>query len=85
MLDTLIWDRIFNVEHVNYLIFILASYIIRSIDLLKYRNVRTWFLCLQIPPPLEVPLQFIGKDPEANTKNLQWEDDGMLNQTLDIF
>lgn len=81
MLDTLIRDRIFNVEHVNYMICFLASYI----DLLKYRNVRTRFLCLQTPPPLEVPLQFIGKDPEANTKNLQWEDEGMLNQTLEIF
>lgn len=34
------------------------------------------------PPPLDVPLQFIGKDPTA--KNKKWEDDGVLNTSIDM-
>nr|AML79019.1 putative LOV domain-containing protein [Gompholobium polymorphum] len=34
------------------------------------------------PPPLDVPLQLIGKDPMA--KNLKWEDDGVLVSSIDM-
>ncbi|XP_059442279.1 phototropin-2 isoform X2 [Corylus avellana] len=34
------------------------------------------------PPPLVVPLQFIGKDPKS--KELQWEDDGVLVYSMDM-
>ncbi|AET03431.2 putative protein kinase AGC-RSK-2 family [Medicago truncatula] len=34
------------------------------------------------PPPLDVPLQFIGKDPTAKDK--KWEDDGVLNTSIDM-
>ncbi|GLT73576.1 hypothetical protein SLA2020_454240 [Shorea laevis] len=34
------------------------------------------------PPPLDVPLQFIGKDPKS--KELQWEDDGVLVHSMDM-
>lgn len=35
------------------------------------------------PPPLDAPLQLIGKDPKA--KNLQWEDDGVLVNAMEHF
>ncbi|GAV84797.1 Pkinase domain-containing protein/PAS_9 domain-containing protein [Cephalotus follicularis] len=36
------------------------------------------------PPPLDVPLQLIGKDPKV--KDVQWEDDGVLNSMdIDVF
>ncbi|XP_057419673.1 phototropin-2 isoform X2 [Lotus japonicus] len=34
------------------------------------------------PPPLDVPLQLIGKDPVA--KNINWEDDGVLVSSVDM-
>lgn len=34
------------------------------------------------PPPLDAPLQFIGKDPKS--KELQWEDDGVLVHSMDM-
>ncbi|PNY05755.1 phototropin 2 [Trifolium pratense] len=34
------------------------------------------------PPPLDVPLQFIGIDPTAKDK--KWEDDGVLNSSIDL-
>lgn len=37
---------------------------------------------MQSPPPLDVPLQLIGKDPKA--KDLNWEDDGVLVSTIDM-
>ncbi|XP_058207881.1 phototropin-2-like isoform X1 [Rhododendron vialii] len=35
------------------------------------------------PPPLDAPLQLIGKDPKA--KNLLWEDDGVLVNPMELF
>nr|AML77519.1 putative LOV domain-containing protein [Holarrhena pubescens] len=35
------------------------------------------------PPPLETPLQFIGKDP--NAKDVQWDDEGVLDPPMDLF
>ncbi|XP_027347280.1 phototropin-2 isoform X2 [Abrus precatorius] len=34
------------------------------------------------PPPLDVPLQLIGKDPKA--KDMKWEDDGVLISSIDL-
>ncbi|KAK7262726.1 hypothetical protein RJT34_30306 [Clitoria ternatea] len=34
------------------------------------------------PPPLDVPLQLIGKDPMA--KDIKWEDDGVLVSSIDM-
>ncbi|WJX93382.1 Phototropin-2 [Trifolium repens] len=34
------------------------------------------------PPPLDVPLQFIGIDPTAKDK--KWEDDGVLTSSIDM-
>ncbi|GFS45329.1 phototropin 2 [Actinidia rufa] len=44
----------------------------------------TWPLirCMS-PPPLDVPLQLIGKDPK--TKDLQWEDEGVLVHSMELF
>ncbi|XP_057494884.1 phototropin-2-like isoform X2 [Actinidia eriantha] len=44
----------------------------------------TWPLirCMS-PPPLDVPLQLIGKDPQ--TKDLQWEDEGVLVHSMELF
>ncbi|CAI9102565.1 OLC1v1000855C1 [Oldenlandia corymbosa var. corymbosa] len=35
------------------------------------------------PPPLEAPLKLIGKD--SNAKDVDWNDDGVLTQSLDLF
>lgn len=35
------------------------------------------------PPPLDVPLQLIGKDPKA--KDLLWEDEGVLVHSMEFF
>ncbi|XP_010270626.1 PREDICTED: phototropin-2 [Nelumbo nucifera] len=35
------------------------------------------------PPPLEVPLQLIGKD--SKSKDVEWDDEGVLVQSIDIF
>lgn len=37
---------------------------------------------MQSPPPLDVPLEFIGKDPKA--KEVHWEDDGVLVNFMDM-
>jgi len=37
---------------------------------------------MQSPPPLDAPLQFIGKDPKS--KELQWDDDGVLVHSMDM-
>ncbi|MBA0619721.1 hypothetical protein Godav_005530 [Gossypium davidsonii] len=39
------------------------------------------FAC-QSPPPLEVPLEFSGKDSDA--KEVNWEDDGVLLSSIDM-
>lgn len=38
---------------------------------------------MQEPPPLEVPLQLIGKD--SKPSDAQWDDDGVLSNSLDPF
>jgi len=40
-------------------------------------------VCIQIPPPLEVPLELIEKDP--NAKEVNWDDDGVLASPMDFF
>lgn len=36
----------------------------------------------QQPPPLDTPLEIIGK--ESNAKELNWDDDGVLDSNIDI-
>lgn len=38
---------------------------------------------MQTPPELDVPIQFIGKEPESNAKNLRLDDEEMLIQTFE--
>lgn len=40
-------------------------------------------LCMQTPPPLDVPLQLIGK--EAGAKDVNWDDDGVLVNPMELF
>lgn len=47
--------------------------IVLNVSLLHY---------MQSPPPLEVPLKLIGKDPKA--KDVNWEDDGVLVNSIDM-
>ena len=42
----------------------------------------TYVEWLQDPPPLDVPLRIIEKDPKA--KDIKWEDDGVLVNSMDI-
>lgn len=37
---------------------------------------------MQDPPPLEVPLQLIEKDPKA--KDIDWDADGVLVNSIDM-
>lgn len=37
---------------------------------------------MQSPPPLDIPLQLIGKDPTIKDK--KWEDDGVLVSSIDM-
>ncbi|WOH14780.1 hypothetical protein DCAR_0934303 [Daucus carota subsp. sativus] len=47
-----------------------------------FRDIK-WPLirCMQ-PPPLDTPLEIIGK--ESNAKELNWDDDGVLDSNIDI-
>lgn len=38
---------------------------------------------LQTPPPLDAPLQLIGK--ESGNKEIDWNDDGVLAHPMDLF
>jgi hypothetical protein len=48
----------------------------------SFRGLDLMFACMQSPPPLDVPLEFIGKDPDA--KEVGWEDDGVLVNAMDM-
>lgn len=38
---------------------------------------------MQSPPPLDAPLQLIGKD--ENAKDIRWDDDGVLAHSIELF
>ena len=48
----------------------------------SFRSLDYQFGCMQSPPPLDVPIEFIGKDPKA--KEVQWEDNGVLVNFMDM-
>nr|AML79315.1 putative LOV domain-containing protein [Chelidonium majus] len=48
-----------------------------------FRGIEWPLIRCMIPPPLDAPLQLIGKDSKA--KDVQWEDNGMLGQSMEIF
>ena len=39
--------------------------------------------CTQNPPPLDVPLELIGK--ESKAKDAQWDDEGALAHSMEVF
>ncbi|KAL2334183.1 hypothetical protein Fmac_015396 [Flemingia macrophylla] len=47
-----------------------------------FRGINWPLIRNMTPPPLDVPLQLIGKDPKA--KDLKWEDDGVLVSSIDM-
>ncbi|XVF01683.1 hypothetical protein REPUB_Repub04eG0109500 [Reevesia pubescens] len=47
-----------------------------------FRGINWPLIRCMNPPPLEVPLQFIGKD--TRTKDVKWEDDGVLLSSIDM-
>nr|AML79597.1 putative LOV domain-containing protein [Krameria lanceolata] len=47
-----------------------------------FRGINWPLIRCMDPPPLDAPLEFIGKDP--NAKDVQWEDDGVLVSPLDM-
>lgn len=51
----------------------------------KLLNNMIIILCssMQSPPPLEAPLKLIEKDP--NAKDVQWDDEGVLDPPIDLF
>ncbi|XAR71133.1 Non-specific serine/threonine protein kinase [Bertholletia excelsa] len=48
-----------------------------------FRGINWPLIRCMSPPPLDVPLQLIEKDPKA--KDLQWEDDGVLVDSMEFF
>nr|AML78937.1 putative LOV domain-containing protein [Azadirachta indica] len=47
-----------------------------------FRGIKWPLIRCMSPPPLEVPLELIGKDPKA--KDVNWEDDGVLVNSIDM-
>ncbi|KAK9109590.1 hypothetical protein Sjap_017650 [Stephania japonica] len=50
-----------------------------------FRGINWPLIRCMSPPQLEMPLKFIDKEINANDKNVRWEDEGVLVQSLDIF
>nr|AML79048.1 putative LOV domain-containing protein [Caiophora chuquitensis] len=48
-----------------------------------FRGINWPLIRCMIPPPLDAPLELIGKD--QNTKDVDWEDDGVLVDSVDLF
>ncbi|KAI8027514.1 Phototropin-2 [Camellia lanceoleosa] len=48
-----------------------------------FRGVNWPLIRCMSPPPLDVPLQLIGKDPKA--KDLLWEDEGVPGHSMEFF
>ncbi|KAJ6805099.1 phototropin-2-like [Iris pallida] len=50
-----------------------------------FRDIN-WPLIQCMPPPeLDVPLQIIGKEPDSNSKDTEWDEEEMLLQSLEAF
>ncbi|XP_071694029.1 phototropin-2 [Rutidosis leptorrhynchoides] len=48
-----------------------------------FRGINWPLIRCMSPPPLDAPLELIGKDP--NAKDVQWDDGAILDNSLDIF
>ncbi|THG12875.1 hypothetical protein TEA_015767 [Camellia sinensis var. sinensis] len=48
-----------------------------------FRGINWPLIRCMSPPPLDVPLQLIGKDPKA--KDLLWEDEGVPGHSMEFF
>ncbi|XP_042493834.1 phototropin-2-like isoform X2 [Macadamia integrifolia] len=48
-----------------------------------FRGINWPLIRCMSPPPLDVPLQLIRKDPKA--KDVQWDNEGVLVQSMDFF
>nr|AML78592.1 putative LOV domain-containing protein [Canella winterana] len=48
-----------------------------------FRGINWPLIRCMMPPPLDAPLELIGKDPKA--KDVNWEDAGVLVQTMELF
>ncbi|KAI3824430.1 hypothetical protein L1987_05889 [Smallanthus sonchifolius] len=48
-----------------------------------FRGINWPLIRCMSPPPLDAPLELINMDP--NTKDVQWDDGSMLNNSLDLF
>ncbi|XP_019259796.1 PREDICTED: LOW QUALITY PROTEIN: phototropin-2 [Nicotiana attenuata] len=48
-----------------------------------FRGINWPLIRCMTPPPLEAPLQIIGK--ESGTKDIDWNDDGVLDHPTDLF
>ncbi|KAK4339535.1 hypothetical protein RND71_040997 [Anisodus tanguticus] len=48
-----------------------------------FREINWPLIRCMTPPPLEAPLQIIGK--ESGTKEIDWNDDGVLDHPMDLF
>ncbi|XP_052192305.1 phototropin-2 isoform X2 [Diospyros lotus] len=48
-----------------------------------FRGINWPLIRCMSPPPLDVPLQLVGKDPTA--EDLQWEDKGVLVYSMEVF
>nr|AML79590.1 putative LOV domain-containing protein [Corydalis linstowiana] len=51
---------------------------------LFFRGINWPLIRCMNPPPLEAPLQLIGKEPDSKAKDAEWEED-LLVQSLEIF
>nr|AML78048.1 putative LOV domain-containing protein [Cercidiphyllum japonicum] len=48
-----------------------------------FRGINWPLIRCKSPPPLDAPLQLIGKDPKA--KDVEWEDGGVLVHSMELF
>nr|AML77342.1 putative LOV domain-containing protein [Scaevola sp. BC-2016] len=48
-----------------------------------FRGINWPLIRCMSPPPLDVPLELIGKDP--NVKDVKWEDGGVLDDSMEVF
>lgn len=48
----------------------------------RFEYLTYYVASMQNPPPLDMPIELIAKDPKA--KEVTWEDDGVLVNALDV-
>lgn len=50
-----------------------------------FRDINWPLIQCMAPPELDVPLQIIGKEPDSNSKDTEWDEEEMLLQSLEAF